>query len=115
MKKMLNFCICSILLFGCEKEEVEIIDKSLLLGAWEKLEIKNEFCTKFILFDNSSYHFYERCGSRTTIGGKIPYKLSGKYITTIEDNLVYYEIVYLSSTLLKMIDKNGIVDEYRKP
>lgn len=108
------FISFTFILSSCEKEDTETIDKKLLIGNWERIEIDlTVYCTDYLEFTNESFRTKEICTSNALIGFFTEYKLEGNNIV-VEGN-VRYTIEYISPTLLKLHDSQGEFQEYKKP
>ena len=114
MKKLIYVFISILFLVSCEKEDADTIDQKLLIGNWEKIEINlTVSCTDYLEFNTKSFRTKEICQSSSSTGFFHDYKLEGKKV--IVDGAMWYDIVYVSSTLLKLHDSQGNFREYKKP
>jgi len=114
MKKAIYSLSIIFLICACEKDDTETVDKSLLLGNWEKIEIDLDMiCVKYLEFNVDSYRNKEICTGSSSVGGYVNYTLEGDNII-VSDNETY-KIMYLSASLLKMENSYGQIDEYKKP
>ena len=102
---------------GCDKDDNDYpptIDRDLLMGHWEKIEIDLvQYCAEYLEFTNTSYRTKEICDGSALIGYFQEYQIERNNIYS--NDLLVYEIEYLSESLLKLFDSNGNFFEYRKP
>lgn len=114
MKKLFYIPLLFIFLSGCEDDDNTSIDRSLLLGSWEKIEVElNNTCKDYLEFKADTYRTKEVCSSSSSWISFTNYEISGGNI--IVSDKVLYEIVYLSPTLLKLTTADGQLEEYKKP
>jgi len=115
MKQLFTLTFIIIIFSSCEKENTETIDKSLLYGNWEKIEIEltTTDCIDYLEFYEKKYREKTICSSNSSTGEFIDYNIDGDHIV-VNGNVVF-KIHYLSLDLLKLTDSNDILYEYIKP